>query len=309
MKLLVFGGTGFIGKNLIPVLVGEGYDIILFSRSAKSWQPPLGNKLKTVTWDARTGDNIREYFTGSYGVINLAGAGIGDKLWTKNRKDIILTSRTRITGIISGIIQQSTDKPQVLIQGSAVGYYGSRPDMTITEQTDKGYGFLSDVVDAWERAVAENIKESTRVVYLRTGVVLGKNGGIFQKLMLPFRFFAGGYPGNGTQWFPWIHIQDVSRAIAFLVKTGSARGIYNLSAPETVQMKTFYSEISKKINKPVWLAVPEFILKLIPGGMGNDLLLTSQRVIPSRLIESGFQFYYPDVGSALNDLLNKKETI
>ena len=309
MKLLVFGGTGFIGRNLIPVLVKEGFEVIIFSRTPDQRNQTLGSKVIKVHWDAVSGDSIINYFSGEYGVINLAGAGIGDKLWTKKRKDVILSSRTRITGIISANILKSTDKPEVIIQGSAVGFYGSRPEISINDETDKGAGFLSDVVDSWEKAVDKSLAENTRVVFLRTGVVLGKEGGILPKLLLPFKFFAGGYPGKGNQWFPWIHIQDVVAAIVFLIKTGSASGIYNLTSPEPVQMKTFYSEISKIIKKPTWLTIPEFVFKLLPGGMGNDLILTSQKVIPSRLLEAGFQFNFPDIKSALIDVLAKNKTV
>ena len=307
MKLLIFGGSGFIGKNLIKILSNQGYELILFTRNPANLKIPTESITHNVLWDAETEQPIIEHCHGAYGILNLAGESIGNKLWTKKHKKLILSSRTKITRIISSAIKKSKDKPLLIIQGSAVGYYGSRAGLIINEQTGKGQGYLSDVVESWENSLEIKGPDTTRVMFIRTGVVLGSDGGIMPLFSLPFKFFIGGHPGDGTQWFPWIHISDVASAIAFLLKKTDSSGIYNLASPEPVQMKHLSKVIAKVTSKPSWLNIPSFILKLLPGGMAEDLLLTSQRVVPYRLMEAGYKFHFTNIEEALNDLLIKQK--
>jgi len=304
MKVLVFGGTGFIGKHLVPLLVEEGYEVILFSRNPGSVIKSYQNKITLVEWDTKSSDNIISHLHGDYSIINLAGAGIGSRLWTKKYKDKILLSRLSVTKAITHAIMLSPVKPIAFLQGSAIGYYGSQANSKIEEQSSKGKGFLSDVVDAWEKESRPLEKVHSRIIYLRTGIVLGNDGGILPLMLVPFKLYVGGYPGKGRQWISWIHIEDVTRVMIFLLKNENTSGVFNLTSPEPVMMKDF-TRIAGKINKrPSWLNVPAFILKLVLREMADDLLLTSQKVYPVKLLEAGFQFKYPDLESAFKNLFD-----
>lgn len=306
MKVLIFGGTGFIGKQLIPLLVKEGYEVVMFTRNPGTVSESFPEKVKIVGWNTNSILDIKPHFTGEYGVINLAGESIGSKLWTRKQKDRIRSSRLSITNAITDCIRQSSDKPVVLLQGSAIGFYGSRADSKLLEDSTRGVGFLSDVVNDWEKP-AKALQIEMRVVIVRTGIVLGSNGGILPLMILPFKFYFGGYPGNGKQWFSWIHISDLIKAILFLLQTKTASGIYNVTSNEPVQMKLFAKTAGRILRKPAWLPVPAFIFKLLlPGGMAKDLILTSQRVFPGKLMKEGFQFEFENINKALENLLLKK---
>ena len=307
MKILIFGGTGFIGRHLIPLLISEGYEVLLFTRNPDSVAKYFMDKINAVGWDTKSPENIVEHFKGKYAVINLAGESIGAKLWTKKQKNKILNSRLIITTAIKEAINLSADKPVSVLQGSAIGFYGSQSDTQIDERSAKGNGFLADVVAAWEYAMNPISNDGLKIIYLRTGIVLGKDGGILPLILLPFKFFMGGHTGNGKQWVSWIHISDVVQAMIFLLKNETAAGLYNLTSPEPLRMKDFARLAGKAMRRPSWFHIPAFILRLLPNEMADDLLLTSQRVIPERLMESGFQFNYKDAGSALRNLVDKNK--
>jgi uncharacterized protein len=306
MKVIIFGGTGFIGKHLIPLLVEEGYEVILFSRNPGSVIKSYQNKVTVIKWDTKSIDDIIRHLHGDYSIINLAGAGIGSRLWTKKYKDKILSSRLSVTKAITDAILLSPVKPIAFLQGSAVGYYGSQANSRIEEQSPKGNGFLSDVVDAWEKESRPLQKIHSRIIYLRTGIVLGVDGGILPLMLIPFKFYAGGHTGSGRQWISWIHIDDVTRVMFFLLKNENTSGVFNLTSPEPVMMKDFTRLAGKIIKRPSWLNVPAFILKLVLREMADDLLLTSQKVYPVKLLEAGFQFKYLDLESTFKNLFDKK---
>jgi len=307
LKILIFGGTGFIGRHLIPMLVSEGYEVLLFTRNPDSVAKYFMVKMNAIGWDTKSPEKIVEHFKGKYAVINLAGESIGSKLWTKKQKNKILRSRLIITTAITEAINLSADKPVSVLQGSAIGFYGSQSDTQIDERSAKGKGFLSDVVAAWEHVMNPINDDGLRIIYLRTGIVLGNNGGILPLVLLPFKLFIGGHAGNGKQWVSWIHISDVVQAIIFLLKNETAAGVYNLTSPEPLRMKDFARSAGKALRRRSWFHIPAFVLRLLPNEMADDLLLTSQRVIPERLMESGFQFNYKDAGSALRDLVDKNK--
>ncbi len=306
MKILIFGGSGFIGKYLISGMSNGPYEIVVFTRDPGKVDPGFKQKAKWIKWDGQAMEPVIRNCTGKYAIINLAGENIGGKLWTKNQKEKILSSRINITRNISLAINQSTEKPVVFIQGSATGFYGTQDEKRIDENFAKGTGFLAEVVDAWEKSLKLNDEELIRIVYIRTGIVLAIDGGILPLILQPFRFFLGGCPGNGKQWISWIHIKDVLKAIGFILENNNISGVFNLTSPEPVQMKIFCRIAGQSIGKPSWLNIPAFILKLLPGGMASELFLTSQKIFPDRLIEGGFEFGYKDVRTAMYDLLVKK---
>lgn len=306
MKILIFGGSGFIGKNLISGMSNGCYEIVVFTRNPGKVYPGFKQKAKWIKWDGQSLEPVVENCTGNYAIINLAGENIGGKLWTKTQKEKILSSRINITRNISSAINQSTEKPVVFIQGSATGFYGNHDEKRIDENSEKGTGFLAEVVDAWEKSLKLHDEKLIRIVYIRTGIVLATDGGILPLILLPFRFFLGGCPGNGRQWISWIHIKDVVRAIGYILENNNISGVCNFTSPEPVQMKLFCRIAGRSIGKPSWLNIPAFILKLLPGGMANDLFLTSQKIFPVRLIEGGFEFGFKDIKFAMYDLLVKK---
>jgi uncharacterized protein (TIGR01777 family) len=305
MKVLLFGGTGFIGKHLIPLLIREEYEIILFTRNQDSVPPFFRGKVNIVEWSLSNDKAITGHMTGDYAIINLAGESIGAKYWTKKQKDKIRSSRVNISMAIADAIRNSSVKPLVILQGSAIGYYGSQSDTILNEESVKGKGFLADVVEDWESSLTSLSEINTRIAFLRTAVVIGIDGGILPKLLLPFKYYLGGHMGNGEQWFSWIHITDLVDAMLFLLKSNNTGGIYNLTSPEPVKMKEFSRIASELLEKPSWLHIPAFVLRLINREMAENLFLTSQRVISVRLMEAGFPFKYVTAEMALENLIKK----
>ncbi|RMG40297.1 MAG: TIGR01777 family protein, partial [Methanobacteriota archaeon] len=205
--------------------------------------------------------------------------------------------------VISETILATNNKPQVLLQASATGYYGSRGEETLTESSPAGEGFMAEVVKQWEGAVSPVKNTSTRVVYLRTGVVLGKESEFIKRLKLPFQFFVGGPPGDGSQWISWIHIEDEVAAVQFLIENDTLEGPINLVAPHPVQMKQFCKVFGKVLHRPSWISVPGIALKTIFGEFADEAILSSQKVVPERLLKAGFQFKYPELEEALKECL------
>lgn len=300
MRVIIPGGSGLIGRRLVDQLTEKGYEVIILSRSPKKVLG-LPKGATAVAWDGASADGWGELADGAKAIINLAGAGIGDKRWTADRKDLILDSRLDTTRAVVDAIAKAENKPEVLLQGSAVGYYGSREDEELTEESAPGNDFLADVTKAWE-AAAKPAAEHTRLVYLRTGVVLSTQGGALPKMILPFKLFAGGPYGNGGMWFPWIHIDDVVKAIIWLLENGSAEGAFNLSSPNIVRNRTFARTLGKVLSRPAFAPTPAFALKAALGEM-SILLLGSQRTNANKLVEAGFSFDFDQPLRALKDVI------
>ncbi len=297
MRAIVFGGTGLIGSALLASPGMEQYETVVVSRSPVNSK--ISGKIHQVSYDKNI---LAELFTGNYGIINLAGAGIGARLWTKSRQRNILESRLWVSGYISELVRSASDKPEFIVQASAVGYYGNRGDEILTEDSGVGHGFLAEVVEKWEGALHVEPGSATRVIFLRTGLVLSAKGGFLQPSVRLFRLFAGGHFGNGQQWMPWIHMADEVGAIHHLMSQKKASGAYNLVAPNPVPGREFYRTLGHALKRPSWLHAPSFILRMIPRGFGEELLLTSQHIRPVRLLESGYAFTYPGLRPALKDL-------
>lgn len=307
MRVIITGGTGLIGRALVESLVADGHEAIVLSRSPEKTEG-FPSSVQVVGWDARTTEGWGELVNGVDAIVNLAGESIAGKnplagRWTPERKRRIRESRVQAGQAVVQAIDAAEHKPGVLIQSSAVGYYGPSSNEVITEQSAAGDDFLASVCQDWEAATAPVESMGVRRVVLRTGVVLSMEGGALPLMMLPFRFvIAGGPMGDGKQWVSWIHLQDEIRAIRFLLENKSAQGVYNLSTPNPLQNADFNRAIGRVMKRPAIMPAPGFALKAVLGEMATTVL-DGQRVAPTRLQEAGFEFEYTDAESALRDLL------
>lgn len=301
MQILITGGTGLIGKPLCAALVADGHRVIVLTRNPAKVNglPPT---VQLERWDGQSSTGWGHLMEETDAVINLAGEGIADQRWSAERKQSILQSRVLAGKALTSAIQQAARKPQVLLQASAVGYYGVHRDEIITEEAPPGNDFLAKVCFEWEGSTASVGKLGIRRPILRTGVVLSNAGGAFPKIMLPFRLFAGGSLGSGKQWLPWIHIEDQVRAIQFLLAHDTATGPFNLAAPYPVTNQEFSQLIGKVMRRPAFMPAPAFALRAVLGEMAT-MVLDGQRVIPQRLQELGFTFRFSMAQAALEDLL------
>ena len=303
MRVIITGATGFIGRALCKELHGS-YEVIALSRDAESARQSLGDTAKVVQWDARTPTGWDREADGALAIVNLAGENVGSGRWNTARKTRILQSRLNATQAVVEAVKGLQNRPKVVIQASAVGYYGPRQDEQLDEDSTPGEGFLANVCRQVEHSVKEFEKLGVRCVVIRTGVVLGRGGGALPRLILPFQLYLGGHLGTGKQWFSWISLEDEVGAIRFLMENEQLRGVFNLTAPKPVTMKEFCQILGKVLNRPAWLNVPAFAARLALGEMADEMLLSGQRVLPARLPAAGFKFMHPDLEKALSDILN-----
>jgi hypothetical protein len=236
-------------------------------------------------------------------LVHLAGESLAEGRWTDERKRRIRDSRVRSSAAVALAIRQATVKPRVLLQGSAVGFYGDCGDEEVTEEHPPGAGFLSRIALEWEAATAEVEALSVRRVLLRTGVVLAREGGALPKMALPFRLLVGGPLGDGRQWFPWIHLADQVGAMRFLLENDATQGPFNLTAPHPVRNRDLGRALGKVLHRPSLLPAPRFALHLALGEMAA-MLLEGQRAVPRALLAAGYAFRFPELGPALHDLLD-----
>lgn len=297
MKVLITGGTGFIGGALSRELKNSGHNVIVTTRRRTDSKEKLTWNLPTLI-PSDTMSNIDA-------VVNLAGEPIAAGRWTKKRKQLIMSSRTNITRALVQSMQNANPKPKVLISASAIGFYGPCRDEFVTEDTPPGTDFLADVCKAWEAEALKAEELGVRVVLVRIGGVLESDGGALPKMIMPFKFFLGGPIGSGKQWFSWIHRDDITGIIKYALENELISGPINLTAPEPVTNKEFSSAIGRAISRPSWLPVPGFIVKITFGELG-DILLTGQRVLPEKALKAGYKFKYPDVDGALRTIFSKK---
>ncbi|MBI4971085.1 MAG: TIGR01777 family protein [Candidatus Omnitrophica bacterium] len=302
MNIVLAGGSGFVGKALVIKLVEEGYKIILLTRNPEKLKWLNKNFVTAVAWDGKCVDEWAKYVDSADAVINLSGESIAAKRWSQPQKKKILESRINATRAIVDAIRSAGKKPPVFMNASAVGYYGNVENGDVIESNTKGSGFLADVCEAWENEARAAESLGVRVVMFRLGVVLGEGGGALAKMIPSFKLFIGGPLGSGMQWFPWVHRDDVSRAICFALKNQKLSGPINMTAPEAVTMKQFCAVLGKSLNRPSWAPVPAFILKVLLGEM-SEMFLTGQKAIPRKLVESGYQFSHPQLDEALHQII------
>jgi uncharacterized protein (TIGR01777 family) len=302
MKIILVGGTGFIGRALLRSLIVDGHRVVILTREPSQVWNLRGDSVSVERWDGRTVAGWASHVATADAVINLAGASVAGGRWTPQRKELLLKSRIEPTKALVEAILKHPKKPSVLINASAVGYYGNVPKFDVTETATRGSGFLARLVGEWEQEARVLSAEGVRVVFPRFGVVLDSDGGALPRLLIPFRFYAGGWLGDGNQWFPWVHREDAVRAIIQMLGNTALSGPVNVAAPDAVTMKEFCATIGKVINRPSWLPVPAFVLRILLGEMA-DMLLTGQRVIPQKLLAVKFGFLYPTAEFALRSIL------
>lgn len=305
-RVIVTGGTGFIGRPLSHRLIQEGFDVVCLTRNASAAKEREKNGIKFVEWDGKSAAGWSEFAEGAAAIVNLAGESIGSGRWTDERRQRILQSRMNAGKAVTEAVKTVKEKPEVVIQASAIGIYGNRGKETLDESSGLGEGFLAEVAKDWEKSTGEIEASGVRHVVIRTGLVLGSSGGVLARLLLPYRFFVGGPMGSGKQWMSWIHIIDEIGSIIFLMRRKDLNGAFNLTAPQPLPNKLFSRELGKILKCPSWFPVPGLLLKLFLGKMAEETILTSQRVMPVRLEEAGYPFVYPDLTGALADILGKK---
>lgn len=303
MRILMTGGTGLLGRPLCQSLIAEGHDVAVVSRRPDRAQLAFGGThdghLSFVRWTAD--ESPREWahlVDGWDAVVNLAGEPIGDRRWTAALKQRLYDSRILMTrGLVRGILAAARP-PRLLVNASAVGYYGSRGDQVLTETAAAGSDFLAQLCGDWEKAALEATAGGTKVAMLRTGLVLSAQGGALAKMVTPFKLGVGGRFGDGRQYMSWIHVHDWL-GLAKGVVTYELDGAFNLTAPAPVTNGEFVRELGRALGRPAFLAVPAFALKLALGEMGEALLLSSQRAVPQRALDQGYQFEFPTLDQAL----------
>jgi len=302
---VVAGGAGFIGRALCRALLARGWRVTALTRGAPRapGASPEGVLPAQASWDGRTTDGWGHLVEGAHAVVNLAGESIADGRWTRERKRAILESRVFAGQALAHAVAQASAKPRVFLQASAVGYYGDTGDTPVDESAGPGTGFLSDICLQWEASSRPVEALGVRRVVARTGLVLGRSGGVFEKMLPAFRFFMGGPLGHGRQGFPWIHLRDEAQALVFLLEREDLSGPFNLCAPEGASNRDFCQALGRALSRPCGLAAPAAVLKLFLGEMADELLLSGCRAFPRRLMESGFVFLHPRLAGALADLL------
>lgn len=300
MRVLISGGTGLIGNALIHYLVKKGDSVVILSRSPE--KKFASENVIVQLWDGRTLGKWQSSIETVDAVINLAGENIGSGRWSKYRKERIIESRINAGQIITEAIRIAKNRPEVFIQASAIGIYGTSFDDEFNEESPSGNDFLSEVGRQWEKSSEAVEVLGIRRVLLRTGIVLDKNVGAFPKLYLPFRFFVGGPIGSGNQWVSWIHLDDEVRVIDYALRNTKLSGPINAVAPNPATNAEFGKTIAMVINRPYWIPVPSFVLKIALGEM-STLVLDGQYVYPKKLVESGFNFNFSTLPGALKSLL------
>jgi uncharacterized protein (TIGR01777 family) len=268
---------------------------------ARKESRPLAQAADAVHWDPEAGTIDREQLARARpdAVINLAGEPIAQR-WTPQRRKRIRDSRVNGTTVLASALAGLADKPRVLISGSAIGYYGAhRDDEVLDEDSTPGSDFLAQTAREWEQATAPAAEAGIRVVTARTGLVIGKQGGVLARMLPPFKLGVGGRLGSGLQWMSWIALDDIVRAFRFLAETAPVRGPVNLVAPEPVQNREFTNVLARVLRRPAVFPVPSTVLELVFGTMADNTILASQRVVPKRLAGAGFQFRHPRLDDAL----------
>ena len=298
MKLIIAGGTGFIGSALCARLLELGHSLILLTRSPSPATTSANQKW--LSWNPRSPGAWEEAINGSDGVINLAGEPVA-KRWTERQKEKIASSRIDTTRALVTAIGKVKEKPKFLLNASAIGYYGPHADEALTEESGPGSDFLSRLCAAWEKEAIKAEDHGVRVIRLRTGIVLGKGGGALAKMVLPFKLFLGGPLGDGNQWMSWIQMEDEIGLILFLLEHPDAHGAINATAPNPVTMSEFCKTLGDVLNRPSWAPVPAFALRLLLGEMA-EMLLTGQRVLPAQAQKMGYVFKHPTLLQALQSL-------
>lgn len=294
MKIVVAGGSGFLGEPLVKRLVARGDDVAVLSRNPAKVEAGRG-----LQWDGKSQGGWSAEAAAADVVINLAGENLGEGRWTEERKKRFVSSRLDATAALIAAIQREPSRKRTFINASAIGYYGNRGDETLDESSPRGTGFLAELVERWETAARAAEPFVARLVLLRFGIVLAADGGALAKMLLPFKLGVGGPMGDGRQWMSWIDRDDVIRFVLWAIDNDSAREIYNVTAPEPVRNRDFARALGRALHRPAFMPTPAFGLRLAFGReMADEVLLAGQRVLPARALGT-FTFEHPSLDESL----------
>jgi uncharacterized protein (TIGR01777 family) len=298
VNITITGGTGFIGHRLVARLLAGNHSLHLLVRHARIG---LGAKVQCSVWNALDIEPAVESLADADAVIHLAGEPVSQR-WTPAAKRGILESRVEGTRRLIEALSRQSRRPSVLVCASAVGFYGSRGDAILTESAAAGEGFLPDVCTVWEKTADAALNLGMRVVKLRSGMTLGKEGGALAQMLTPFRWGVGGKVASGEQWISWIHVEDLVELIQFAVENPGLHGPVNATAPNPVTNTEFTRELAAALHRPAFLSIPAAALRGFYGEMA-EIILSSQRAVPQAALSAGFRFRYPELGAALRNLL------
>lgn len=308
MKVLLTGATGFIGLEVIKVLKEKGHDVVILSRNKERALSKMSYPVAVYEWDPEQELVSEKALEGIDAVIHLAGESVASR-WTKSQKEKIKTSRELGTRHLMQSLLKMQNKPRVVVSASAIGYYGDRAEEELTEKSKPGTGFLPEVCEIWEEEIHKHKNEFERLVSMRIGIVLEKDGGALKQMLTPFKLGVGGPIGMGKQWMSWIHRDDVVGLLVWALENQNVAGIVNTVAPNPVRNKEFTKVLAKTLNRPALFPAPPLALKIVLGEM-SELVLVSQNVKPEKALSLGYQFKFTHLQEALEDiLLSEKKTL
>ena len=300
-KIIITGASGLIGANLSKALINRGDNVYIFTRDINKTKNIIPGAADYIEWDYNKPDKWAECLNNKDSVIHLAGANISGKRWSSDYKETILKSREISTRNLADVISSSTDKPKSFICASGVNYYGNSGDKLLIEEEESGNDFLANVCKIWEDEAQNVEKAGIKRISIRTGVVLTPEEGALKKMLIPFKLYIGGPLGNGKQWFPWIHLDDIVNIYIYVLDNDVRSGAYNACSPKPVTMNEFASILGKVMNRPSFFKIPRFALAMAAGGVA-DIITASLKVIPKKLLDLGYKFKFENLKDALADL-------
>jgi len=307
MKVAIAGATGFVGSRLVEKLQAAGHQVVVLSRDAararRVFPASAYPNLEVVAYTPAESGDWQKSIAGCDAVVNLAGVPIAEERWTQARQQAILDSRRLTTAKLVEAIVNANPRPSVFVSGSAIGYYGTSETAEFDETSPAGNDFLAAVCKDWEAAAQPAKNAGTRLAILRLGIVLGM-GGALGKMLPAFKLFAGGPLGTGKQWFSWVHREDLVDLILYALQNSQVQGVLNATAPNPVRMNELCQTLGEVLKRPSWLPVPSFALELLLGD-GAKVVLEGQKVLPKQTLASGFQYQYPTLKLALEEILSR----
>jgi uncharacterized protein (TIGR01777 family) len=306
VRILVSGSTGFVGTSLVQALERDGHTVARLMRPESSRPRANGQQAQFVRWDPVSGQFDAPAAERADALVHLAGASIAGGRWNAARKSLLRTSRLDATRQLIGALSRLQRPPRVIVAASAIGYYGNRGDETLTESSPPGNDFLAAVCREWEAEAARGTEFGARVVMARFGIILATHGGALPRMLLPFKLGVGGSLGSGRQWMSWLTLDEAVGIVKLALASSALSGPVNTVAPQPVQNADFTRILARALHRPALFPAPAFALRVVLGEMADALLLVSQRIVPTKLQQMGYQFAHPDLATALEEVLRKR---